>query len=132
MQDGAVQPRLGVGGLRRDRGIVQCSGFLPLALNQAVAGVAIITIAISLRASWVPTDRYALGGLASGVLGALATGLFQVATRHGYLAVAAVITSLYPGFTVLLAATVLREHVHRAQAIGLALCAGSVVLVAAG
>ena len=43
---------------------------------------------------------------------------------------AAVITSLYPAFTVLLAATVLREHVHRTQAVGLALCAGAVVLVA--
>ena len=42
------------------------------------------------------------------------------------------ITSLYPAVTVLLAATVLREHVHRAQAVGLALCAGCIVLVAAG
>jgi uncharacterized membrane protein len=33
---------------------------------------------------------------------------------------------------VLLAATVLRERVHRTQAVGLALCAGAVVLVAAG
>ena len=74
----------------------------------------------------------ALGGVVSGALGALATGLFLVATHHGYLSVAAVITSLYPAFTVLLAATVLREHVHRTQAIGLALCGGAVVLVAAG
>ncbi|MCB0895170.1 MAG: EamA family transporter [Nocardioides sp.] len=108
------------------------AGWFPLALNQLVAGFAIIGIATVLRASWVPTNRYALGGLLSGALGALATGLFQVATRHGYLAVAAVITSLYPAVTVLLAATVLREHVHRAQAVGLALCAGCIVLVAAG
>ena len=108
------------------------AGWFPLALNQLVAGFAIIGIATVLRASWVPTNRYALGALLSGALGALATGLFQVATRHGYLAVAAVITSLYPAVTVLLAATVLREHVHRAQAVGLALCAGCIVLVAAG
>lgn len=108
------------------------AGWFPLALNQAVAGVTIVAIAVVLRADWVPRDRYALGGLVSGGLGALATGLFQVATRHGYLAVAAVITSLYPAFTVLLAATVLREHIHRAQAVGLALCAGAIALVAAG
>jgi drug/metabolite transporter (DMT)-like permease len=108
------------------------AGFLPLALNQLVAGAAIIVVAVVLRERWVPRNRYALGGLVSGVLGALATGLFQVATQHGYLAVAAVITSLYPAFTVLLAATVLREHVHRTQAYGLALCAGAVALVAAG
>ena len=108
------------------------AGFLPLALNQLVAGGAIIVVALALRQDWVPRNRYALGGAISGALGALATGLFQVATQHGYLTVAAVITSLYPAFTVLLAATVLREHVHRTQAIGLALCAGAVVLVAAG
>jgi len=108
------------------------AGFLPLALNQLVAGGAIILVALALHQDWVPRNRYALGGAISGALGALATGLFQVATHHGYLTVAAVITSLYPAFTVLLAATVLREHVHRTQAIGLALCAGAVVLVAAG
>lgn len=108
------------------------AGFFPLALNQLVAGVAIILVAMTLRESWVPRNRYALGGLISGGLGSLATGLFQVATQHGYLAVAAVITSLYPAFTVLLAALVLREHIHRTQAYGLALCAGAVVLVAAG
>jgi drug/metabolite transporter (DMT)-like permease len=108
------------------------AGFLPLALNQLVAGFAIVAVAIVLRQDWVPRNRYALGGIISGALGALATGLFQVATQHGYLTVAAVITSLYPAFTVLLAALVLREHVHRAQAFGLALCAGAVVLVAAG
>jgi len=108
------------------------AGFLPLALNQLVAGGAIIVVALVLHQDWVPRNRYALGGAISGALGALATGLFQVATQHGYLTVAAVITSLYPAFTVLLAATVLREHVHRTQAIGLALCAGAVVLVAAG
>lgn len=112
--------------------IDESAGFLPLALNQAIAGVAIIVVAMVLRESWVPRNRYALGGIISGALGALATGLFQVATQHGYLAVAAVITSLYPAFTVLLAALVLREHVHRTQAYGLALCAGAVVLVAAG
>ena len=43
----------------------------------------------------------------------------------------AVVVSLYPAFTVLLAALVLREHVHRTQAVGLALCAAcAVVLVA--
>jgi drug/metabolite transporter (DMT)-like permease len=108
------------------------AGFLPLALNQLIAGGAIIVVALLLQQDWVPRNRYALGGVISGVLGAVATGLFQVATHHGYLTVAAVVTSLYPAFTVLLAATVLREQVHRAQAIGLALCAAAVVLVATG
>lgn len=108
------------------------AGFLPLALNQLVAGVAIVGVALLLRRDWVPRNRYAVGGMLSGALGALATGAFLVATQGGYLTVTSVVTSLYPAFTVLLAATVLREHVHRAQGVGLALCAGAVALVAAG
>lgn len=112
--------------------IPEDAGLLPLALNQLVAGVAIVAVAVALRQPWVPQDPNALGGVISGLLGTLATWLFLVATHHGYLTVAAVITSLYPGFTVLLAVLFLREHVHRAQVLGLAMCVGSVVLVAAG
>lgn len=112
--------------------IPEQAGYLPLALNMVVAGVAVIAVAIVLREDWVPRTTWALGGMISGVLGALATGLFQVASQHGYLSVAAVITSLYPAFTVLLAAVVLRERVHSAQGVGLALCAASVALVAGG
>ena len=62
-------------------------------------------------------------------MGALAVMLFLLATRHGLLSIAAVITSLYPAFTVLLAIGILRERVHRLQAFGLVLCAASVVFV---
>ena len=108
------------------------AGFLPLALNQVVAGAVIVAVALTLGSPWVPRDPRALGGVVSGALGALATGAFLVATHSGYLTVTAVIASLYPAVTVLLAAFVLREHVHRAQALGLGLCAVAVSLVAAG
>ena len=112
--------------------IPESAGFLPLALNQVVAGVAIIAVALVLRMPWVPREPRALAGVVSGALGALATGAFLVATHGGYLTVTAVLASLYPAFTVMLAATMLREHVHRAQAVGLGLCAVAVTLVAAG
>jgi drug/metabolite transporter (DMT)-like permease len=112
--------------------IHHAAGLYPLALNQVVAGLVIVGVATAVGAPWVPRNRYAAGGITSGALGALATGLFQVATQHGYLAIAAVVTSLYPAFTVVLAATLLHERVHRGQAVGLALCAGAVVLVAGG
>ncbi|MDN4173129.1 EamA family transporter [Nocardioides sp. SOB77] len=108
------------------------AGLLPLAVNQLVAGAAVVAVAVAAHAPWVPRQRGAALGLVSGLLGATATGCFMLATREGYLTVAAVLTSLYPAVTVVLAAVLLREPVHRSQAVGLALCAGAVVLVAAG
>ncbi len=108
------------------------SGFFPLALNQLVAAVLVAVVAGVLREAWVPRERAAYAGVVSGTLGALATGLFLVATYHGFLTVSAVLVSLYPAFTVLLAFSVLREHVHRLQGVGLTLCAVAVALVAGG
>jgi drug/metabolite transporter (DMT)-like permease len=108
------------------------AGLLPLAVNQAVGGVVIVAVAVALRQPWVPRERAAALGLVSGVLAALATWLFVVASQGGHLTVAAVVVSLYPAFTVLLAALLLRERVHRGQGVGLVLCALSVALVAAG
>jgi drug/metabolite transporter (DMT)-like permease len=108
------------------------AGLLPLALNQAVAGVAVVAVATALGAAWLPRDPRALLGTVSGVLGGAATLAFLVASNQAYLSVTAVLASLYPAFTVLLAATVLREHVHRTQGLGLLLCAAAVTLVAVG
>jgi drug/metabolite transporter (DMT)-like permease len=108
------------------------AGLLPLAVNQVVAALVIVLVATALRQTWRPSRTAAPGAAAAGVLGALATVCFLLATREGYLSIASVVTSLYPAFTVLLAATLLREHVHRAQAAGLLLCAVAVTLVAAG
>jgi drug/metabolite transporter (DMT)-like permease len=108
------------------------SGLLPLALNQAVAGAAIVAVAVALRKPWLPREPRAALGVTSGLLGALATGLFMVASRGGHLTVTAVVVSLYPAFTVILAALLLRERVHRTQCLGLLVCATSVALVAAG
>jgi drug/metabolite transporter (DMT)-like permease len=110
----------------------QDAGLVPLAINQAFAGVVIVMVALALRQEWRPHPATVPGGALAGVLGAVATVCFLFATREGYLSIASVVTSLYPAFTVLLAATVLREHIHRAQALGLALCAAAVTLVAAG
>jgi len=107
------------------------SGFLPLALNQVVGVAVVIAVATTLRQPWLPRSPRAALGTICGFLGATATVLFLLATQTGFLTVSAVIASLYPAFTVLLAAVLLREHVHRDQAVGLVLCALTVSLVAA-
>ena len=112
--------------------IPERAGYAPLVLNQVVGGVAIVAVALLMGGSWVPREPAALLGVVGGLLAAIATGAFLLATQTGFLTVAAVLASLYPAVTVVLAATVLREHVHRGQAWGLVLCLVAVGLVAAG
>jgi uncharacterized membrane protein len=50
----------------------------------------------------------------------------------GLLSVAAVLASLYPALTIVLAIVLLRERIGRPQAVGLVLCAACIGLVAAG
>lgn len=108
------------------------AGFLPLALNQAVAGVAVVGVAAAYGAPWWPRQRRALLGGISGVLALAATASFLLSTHHGYLSITAVITSLYPAVTVVLAASVLREPIRRDQTAGLLCCLAAIGLVAAG
>ena len=105
------------------------AGYWPLAANQLSSVLSMALVAVVLGGNPVPRRRADAWGLLPGVLATLAVLLFVLATHHGLLSLAAVITSLYPAFTVLLAIVVLREHVHRPQAWGLALCAVTVVCV---
>jgi drug/metabolite transporter (DMT)-like permease len=108
------------------------AGWWPLTFSQAVSVVAVALLAVALRADWRPRGRTVRLAALCGPLGATATGTFLLATQHGYLTVAGVLASLYPASTVLLAAFVLKEHVHRAQGVGLLLCGLAVACVAAG
>lgn len=108
------------------------AGLAPLAVSYVVAVVATAALAAALGAAWLPRDRAAASGIGVGVLGSSATALFLLATQSGLLTIAAVLSSLYPATTVLLAAVVLRERISRAQGGGLALAVLAVVLVTAG
>jgi uncharacterized membrane protein len=107
------------------------AGYWPLVANHATSVLSMAAVALLVGGNPVPRRRAEVWGLVPGVLAALAVMFFIFATHEGLLSLAAVITSLYPAFTVLLAIVVLREKVHRAQAIGLALCAVTVVCVSA-
>jgi drug/metabolite transporter (DMT)-like permease len=108
------------------------AGWWPLAVCQAASVPAVVLLALALRADWVPRGRAVRLAVLCGPLGAAATGGFLLATQSGFLTVAGVLTSLYPASTVLLAALVLHEKVHRAQGLGLALCGVAIACVAAG
>ena len=76
------------------------------------------------RASWL--------AILAGVTGAAGTACYFVATHEGLLAISAVITSLYPGSTILLARVLLGERLTRTRLAGLGLAAAAVALIAVG
>ncbi|WP_431926149.1 EamA family transporter [Nonomuraea jabiensis] len=117
------------------------AGLWPVAASQlsAVAVLAVFVLAGRRGAArTVEADRPAgaarvpWAAVWPGVLGVCSTVLYALSTREATLAVSAVITSLYPAFTVALAAVVLRERTSLAHAAGLLLCAASVGAFAAG
>lgn len=78
----------------------------------------------------VPAVRHAVLPVFSGVSGAAATLMFFFSSHMSMLATAAVIVSLYPGVTVLLARVVLHERFSGVQRLGVGLCAFAVVAIA--
>lgn len=130
--DGALAG-LGFGVLFAALGQVpESAGWWPLTVSQAVTVPAVVLLATVLRAPWVPRGRSVRWAVLMGPLGAGATGSFLLAAQQGYLSVAGVIASLYPASTVLLAALLLHEKVHRTQGVGLGLCAVAIACVAGG
>jgi uncharacterized membrane protein len=123
---------LGFGALFAALGQVPGSaGLWPLSVAQACSVLAVVALASALRVAWVPRERQVGWATLTGPLGGSATLAFLLATHHGYLTLAGVLASFYPAVTVLLAIAALREHVHRKQAIGLALCALTIACVSA-
>lgn len=108
--------------------------FWPVTASR-LAGTAVTLAAaawLGVRPGWQGMGRRVLAAaIASGLIDALANVCYVLATRAGMFGTAVVLTSLYPGITVLLARLVLGERMRPAQRVGLALAALGVVLVTA-
>lgn len=68
-------------------------------------------------------------GMVAGALDTIGNLGYTVAAHTGRLDLAAIVSSLYPGFTILLAALLLRERPSRRQTLGMAVALASVVLL---
>jgi drug/metabolite transporter (DMT)-like permease len=119
------------------------AGAWPLVIAEAVATLLTIGPALlALRrrereggavADPAAADRRSLVLLfAAGLLAGAANLSFIIANHHGELAVVAVLTALYPGFTVILARIVLGERWSAAQKLGLVTALVATFLVSLG
>jgi uncharacterized membrane protein len=68
----------------------------------------------------------------AGCLAVAANVSYLVATREGLLSLVAVITSMYPASTVVLATVLDHERMSNSQAVGLGLAVGALGMVGAG
>jgi drug/metabolite transporter (DMT)-like permease len=108
------------------------SGVLwPVAISRMAGTLVAVGIAVATKTRPWRRDGGGTGviALVSGAVDAAANVCYVLATRAGLFGLAVVITSLYPGMTVLLARWVLGERMRWLQRAGLLLAAAGVVLL---
>ena len=83
-----------------------------------------------LRRFALPTTNALPMALAAGMFDVCGVALFVLGTRQGRLDVVAVLSSLYPAMTVVLAGIYLKEHINGPQRLGMLAALGAVALIA--
>ena len=102
----------------------------PIVVAQVAALVTASIAAGAARQLSRPTMRTTMLAAVTGATGTVGIICYFLATHLGLLAITAVITSLYPASTILLARGILNERPTRIMVAGLSLAAASVALIA--
>jgi drug/metabolite transporter (DMT)-like permease len=105
--------------------------FWPLVAARAASTLLMLMIVLVRGRGWKPPAAAVPYMLAAGMLDSGANALFIVATQRGRLDVAAVLGSLYPASTVVLARILLKERLSRSQSLGMLAALLAVALIAA-
>ncbi len=105
--------------------------FWSLAVARFTAVVPLLVMVRVRRQPILPGIAVAPLVLMTGILDATGNAFFVLAAHSGRLDVAAIVSSLYPAATVLLAALVLRERVTRIQSVGILLALLAIPLISA-
>jgi drug/metabolite transporter (DMT)-like permease len=114
------------------------SGLWPVASSQAAEVVVLGVVLVAIRGfsnSPFGTARpfgTAFLAVLTGLFGGVGTIFYFLATHHGFLAITAVLTSLYPAVTIALARLLASEKLSATRLGGLALAGMSVTLIALG
>ena len=106
------------------------AGLWPVASEQTSTLLVVLAVAATSHAPLRMGIRAAGLPFLAGAAGMAATLAYFYATHYSMLATVAVIVSLYPGVTVLLARVILHERFSFAQRAGLGLCTIAIVAIA--
>ncbi|MFC9974392.1 EamA family transporter [Spirillospora sp. NPDC127200] len=108
------------------------AGIWPVAAGRVAAIITVLPMAVSSGARLRMPPVRLLGAAATGMTASGALVLYMLAAREQLLAVAVVLSSLYPAIPVLLGVTALRERLTRWQATGLVGAGAATLLLAVG
>ena len=106
------------------------SGLWPVAAAAGGELVAALAAAVAVRSFRLSGARSRLLAVLTGAAGAAGTILFFFATHRGFLAITAVLTSLYPAVTIVLARAMLGERLTALRLAGLGFAGACVTLIA--
>ncbi len=106
--------------------------FGPMTVIRLSEAVFVGVLILVTRTAWRPSSRYLPLILAIGALDLGGNAAYLLAVQTGLLAVAAVLSSLYPVTTVILATVLLGERVTRSHAVGIALAVAAIVCIGVG
>jgi len=101
----------------------------PLIAVRIVSVTSLLGYATATRQPWLPKRESYIPLILSSLLDTIGNAAYALSARTGRLDVAAVLSSLYPGATVLLAWVFLKEKISRIQAIGVMLALGAIILL---
>jgi len=101
----------------------------PLAATRVASITSLLSFSIITRQPWIPTRESWIPIIASSLLDSAGNALYAMSARMGRMDVAAVLGSLYPGSTVLLAWFILKERVSPLQMLGILVALAAILLI---
>ncbi len=106
--------------------------FADLAVIRLVQGSLVVATILVTRAAWRPGRSWLLPLVLIGILDTAGNAFYLAAVQTGQLAIASVLSAMYPVATVILAAAVLREPITRDHTIGIVLAGAAIALIGFG
>lgn len=108
------------------------AGMWPLIGSRMSSFILLGAVVLVTRTTLRPVPGAAALIVTAGIADVVANGLYLLSTHHGLLSLVAVLTSLYPASTVLLARIVLQERMTAHQLLGLGIAVLGVTFIALG